>query len=81
MMASQELADILKLIEPGSLSEAMLSVCIVWWLMKDIAVEAAKSTTLNKRLEEIEERIKLLQARSSRRGGRAKLPHVRRLRG
>jgi hypothetical protein len=77
-MTLQELADVLHVIEPGSLSEAMLGVCIVWWLMKDIAVETANSSRLNKRLEEVEERIRLLQARSSRRMGHATVPRVHR---
>jgi hypothetical protein len=62
-MTLQELADILHVIEPGSLSEAALGVCVVWWLMR--------------RLDEIEERVRLLQARSSRgRGARHGFPRT-----
>ena len=68
-MTVQELADILHVIEPGNLSEAALGACIAWWFMKGTAIEAAKLTGLHKRLDEIEERIRLLQERSSPRGG------------
>jgi hypothetical protein len=77
-MTLQELANILHAIEPRNLSEAALGLCIAWWFVKGTAIEAAKVTRLHKRLEEIEERIRLLQERSSRRAACAALPHVRR---